>query len=158
MIGRKREISPLLDDIARNLIDQLQKDARVSFAELGRRVGLSPSATAERLRNLEEAGVIRGYRADVDPASLGLNVTAIIRMSCDGEQYRRFTAFLNTCEEVRDCYHVTGGDALMMKVMVGSIEELEQLVMTFLRFGVPTTSVVLSTPLERHYYQIATGG
>jgi len=155
MPAKKREISPLLDDIAKNLIDQLQKDARISFAELGRRVGLSPSATAERLRNLEEAGVIRGYHADIDPASLGLSIIAIIRMSCDGEQYRRFTAFLTTCEEVRECFHVTGGDALMIKVMVGSIEELEQLVMTFLRFGVPTTSIVLSTPLERRSYQIA---
>jgi Lrp/AsnC family leucine-responsive transcriptional regulator len=154
MASKAREISPLIDEIARKLLDQLQKDARISFAELGRRVGLSPSATAERLRNLEEAGIIRGYRADIDPASLGLNITALIRMTCDGEQYRRFVTFLNTCEEVRECYHVTGSDALMIKVLIGSIEELEQLVMTFLRYGVPTTSIVLSTPLTRHYYSL----
>jgi len=140
-VPKQREMSPLIDNIARKLLDEVQKDARASYAELGRRVGLSPSATAERLRNLEEAG-------------LGLSVTAIIRMSCDGEQYRRFVVFIETCEEVRECHHVTGGDALMIKVMLGSIEQLEQLVMKFLRFGVPTTSIVLSTPLERKQFRI----
>jgi Lrp/AsnC family leucine-responsive transcriptional regulator len=156
VIPRPRELSPLIDDIARKLLDELQKDARLSYAELGRRIGLSPSATSERLRNLEEAGVIRGYRAEIDPSSLGLSVTAIIRMACDGEQYRRFVTFLETCEEVRECHHVTGGDALMIKVLVGSIEELEQLVMKFLRFGVPTTSIVLSSPLTRSLYRLDT--
>ncbi len=153
---RSREVSPLIDDIARKLLEELQKDARISYAELGRRVGLSPSATSERLKNLEDAGVIRGYRVDIDPSSLGLNVAAIIRMACDGEQYRRFVAFLETCEDVRECHHVTGGDALMIKVLVGSIEELEQLVMKFLRFGVPTTSIVLSSPLTRNSFQLDT--
>ncbi|HEY1760567.1 MAG TPA: Lrp/AsnC family transcriptional regulator [Bryobacteraceae bacterium] len=151
---KTREVPDLIDDIARKLLDELQKDARITYAELGRRVGLSPSATAERLRHLEEAGVIRGYRADIDPAYFGLSIVAIIRMSCDGEQYNRFVAFLNTCEEVRECHHVTGSDALMIKVLVASIEGLEQLVMKFLRYGVPTTSVVLSTPLTRNQYRL----
>lgn len=154
LISRSREVSPLIDDIARKLLEELQKDARISYAELGRRVGLSPSATSERLKNLEDAGVIRGYRVDIDPTSLGLSVAAIIRMACDGEQYRRFVAFLETCEDVRECHHVTGSDALMIKVLVGSIEELEQLVMKFLRFGVPTTSIVLSSPLTRNSFQL----
>ena len=151
-------MSPLLDDISRRLIEELQADARLSYAELGRRTGLSPSATAERLRRLEEAGIIRGYRADIDPASLGLNVSAIIRMVCDGEQYRRFLAFLGTREEVRECHHVTGSDALMIHVRVPAIEDLEKLVMQFLRYGVPTTSIVLSTPLLRSVYEIPASG
>jgi Lrp/AsnC family leucine-responsive transcriptional regulator len=158
LIPRSREISPLIDEIARKILEELQRDARISYAELGRRVGLSPSATAERLRNLEDAGIIRGYRVDIDPASLGLGVSAIIRMACDGEQYRRLVAFLETCEEVRECHHVTGSDALMVKVLVGSIEELEQMVMQFLRFGVPTTSIVLSSPLARHSFQLNGSG
>src|SRR5579864_5427350 len=144
MVSKKREISPLIDQIALKMLEELQKDARLSYAELGRRVGLSPSATAERLRHLEEAGIIRGYYIDIDPVSLGLGVMAIIRMVCDGDQYRRFTSFVNTCEDVRECYHVTGTDALIIKVIVGSIEELEQLIATFLRFGMPTTSIILS--------------
>jgi Lrp/AsnC family leucine-responsive transcriptional regulator len=151
---KNRESSDLIDDIARKLLDELQKDARTSYAELGRRVGLSPSATAERLRHLEEGGVIRGYRADIDPAFFGLSITAIIRMTCDGDHYNRFVTFLGSCEEVRECHHVTGSDALMIKVLVGSIEELEQLVMKFLRYGVPTTSIVLSTPLTRYEYRL----
>ena len=143
------EISPLIDDVARKLLEELQKNARASYAELGRIVGLSPSATAERLRRLEEAGVIRGYRVEIDPASLGLGVTALIRMTADGVQYQQLMNFLANCEPVRECYHVTGGDALMMKVLVPSIEQLEALIMKLLHYGVPTTSIVLSTPVVR---------
>src|ERR1035438_9131322 len=84
------ESSVLLDEIGRNLLRALQEDARLSFAELGRRIGLSPAATAERLRRLEEAGVITGYRVEIDREALGLPVLAIVRMSCDGAKYRPF--------------------------------------------------------------------
>ena len=143
------EISPLLDEVARKLLDALQKNARASYADLGRYAGLSPSAIAERLRHLEDAGIIRAYRADIDPASLGLGVEAIIRMTADGAQYQRLMQFLNGCEQIRECYHVTGSDALMMKALVASIEELESLIMKLLHYGVPTTSIVLSTPVFR---------
>jgi Lrp/AsnC family leucine-responsive transcriptional regulator len=148
------EISPLIDDVACVLLEELQKDARISTAELARRAGLSPSATAERVRRLEDAGVIRGYHAEIDPASLGLGIMAIIRMTCDGAQYSQFMTYLKSCEQIRECYHVTGGDALMMKVLVGTVEELESLVMKLLRYGVPTTSLVLSSPLVRTGYDI----
>ena len=148
------ETSPLIDDIARKLLEELQKNARASFADLGRVIGLSASATAERVRRLEDAGVIRGYRADLDPASLGLNITALIRMTADGVQYHQLMNFLNSCEQVRECSHVTGGDALMMKVLVSSIEQLEALIMKLLHFGVPTTSIVLSTTLVRNVHQL----
>lgn len=148
------ELSPLIDDVARKLLEELQKNARASYAELGRIAGLSPSATAERLRRLEDAGVIRGYRADIDPASLGLGLTALVRMTADGVQYQHLMNFLDSCDSVRECHHVTGGDALMMKVMVPSIEQLEALIMKLLRYGVPTTSIVLSTPVERQTYAL----
>jgi Lrp/AsnC family leucine-responsive transcriptional regulator len=147
-------MSPLIDDIARKLLEELQKNARASYAELGRLVGLSPSATAERLRRLEDAGIIRGYRADIDPASLGLGLTALVRMTADGVQYQYLMNFLENCEQVRECYHVTGGDALMMKVLASSIEQLEALIMKLLRYGVPTTSIVLSTPVERKIFSL----
>ena len=147
-------MSPLLDDIALKLLQELQKDARASYAELGRLVGLSASATAERLRRLEEAGIIRGYRADIDPASIGLGITALIRMTADGPQYNHLMSFLGSCEQIRECYHVTGGDALMMKVLAESIEQLEALIMKLLHYGVPTTSIVLSTPIFRNTHQL----
>jgi Lrp/AsnC family leucine-responsive transcriptional regulator len=143
-----------LDNIARKLLAELQKDPRASYAELGRRVGLSPSATAERVHRLEDAKVIKGYRIEIDPVALGFAVKAHIRMVCDGERYRQFTQFVKTLEAVRECDHVTGGDALMMKVIVGSIEELEQLIMKLLNYGVPTTSIVLSHTVERHEFNL----
>lgn len=149
-----QEMSPLIDDIARKLLEELQKNARASYAELGRLVGLSPSAAAERLRRLEDAGVIRGYRAELDPASLGLGVTALIRMTADGVQYQQLMNFLASCEQVRECHHVTGGDALMMKVLAPSIEQLEALIMKLLHYGVPTTSIVLSTPILRNVFAL----
>lgn len=143
-----------LDNIAIRLLEELQKDARASYAALGRRVGLSPSATAERLRRLEDSGVIRGYRVDIDPAALGLGVMAHIRVVCDGEKYKLFLQFVKTLDAVRECNHVTGSEALVMKVLVPSLEELEQLVMKLLNYGAPTTSLVLSQVLMRHEFSL----
>ncbi len=148
------EIDSNLDSIGRKLLAELQKDPRASYAELGRRVGLSPSATAERVRRLEDAQIIRGYRVDIDPAALGFTVKAHIRMVCDGERYRQFIQFVKTLDAVRECDHVTGGDALMMKVLVSSIEELEHLIMKLLNYGVPTTSLVLSHTVVRHEFNL----
>jgi Lrp/AsnC family leucine-responsive transcriptional regulator len=148
------EIDSNLDGIGRKLLAELQKDPRASYAELGRRVGLSPSATAERVRRLEDAQIIRGYRVDIDPAALGFTVKAHIRMVCDGERYRQFIQFVKTLDAVRECDHVTGGDALMMKVLVSSIEELEHLIMKLLNYGVPTTSLVLSHTVVRHEFNL----
>jgi Lrp/AsnC family transcriptional regulator, leucine-responsive regulatory protein len=146
--------SSILDSIGMKVLAELQKDPRASYAELGRRIGLSPSATAERVHRLEEAEIIRGYRIDIDPVALGYSVTAHIRMVCDGERYRQFTQFVKTLDAVRECDHVTGGDALMMKVMVSSIEELEHLIMKLLNYGVPTTSLVLSHTVVRHEFNL----
>jgi len=144
------EVANKLDSIARNLLGELQKDPRATYAELGRRVGLSPSATAERVRRLEEAGIVRGYRVEIDPSALGYGVEAHVRMVCDGEKYRQFLQFVKTLEAVRECDHVTGPDALMMKVLVASVEELEHLILKLLNYGVPTTSLVLSHTVVRH--------
>ena len=148
------EVSPLLDDIARRLLDELQSNGRASYADLAKKAGLSPSAAAERMRRLEDAGVIRGYHVDIDPEALGLGITALIRMTADGAQYRPLLAFLESNHQVRECYHITGAEALMIKVLASSISDLESLIMKLLQFGVPTTSVVLSTPVERRSFQL----
>src|SRR4051794_41242049 len=114
----------LLDEIGRKLLSILQKDARISYAALGRKIGLSPAATAERLRRLEEAGVIKGYRVELDMEALGLPVLAIVRMSCDGSKYRPFLKAVQTMERVVECHHVAGGDAFILKVAAGSVHEL----------------------------------
>ena len=120
----------------------------MSYAELGRQIGLSPAATAELMRRLEEAGIIRGYRLDVDREALGFQVLAMVRLSCDGSKYRPFLKAVKTMDAVAECHHVAGGDAFILKVVTASVEELERLVEKLLDFGVPTTSVVFSSPVQ----------
>lgn len=141
------EIAPLLDETGKKLLSALQENARLSFAELGRRIGLSPAATAERLRRLEEAGVIKGYRVEIDRESLGLPILAMIRLTCDGAMYRPFLKAVHSLESIVECHHVAGGDAFIMKVVASSVEQLERLVEKLLNFGVPTTSIVFSSPV-----------
>jgi len=138
----------LLDDLGMNLLSILQKDARISYAELGRQIGLSPAATAERMHRMEDAGIIRGYRVDIDRQALNFEVLAIVRLSCDGSKYRPFLKAVKTMDHVAECHHVAGGDAFILKVVTASVEELERLVEKLLDFGVPTTSVVFSSPVQ----------
>ena len=141
------ESTGLLDDTGRKLLSILQKDARISFAELGRKIGLSPAATAERMRRMEEVGIIRGYRVDLDREAMGFPVLAIVRLSCDGPKYRPFLKAVKTLDRIAECHHVAGSDAFILKVVAGSVEELERLVEKLLDFGVPTTSIVFSSPV-----------
>ena len=152
------ESSVLLDEIGRNLIRVIQEDARLPFAEIGRRIGLSPAATAERLRRLEEVGVIAGYRVDLDREALGLPILAIVRMSCDGVKYRPFLKAVQGMDNVVECHHVAGGDAFILKVVAASVVELESLVEKLLDFGVPTTSIVFSSPVQRRILRVGQGG
>jgi Lrp/AsnC family leucine-responsive transcriptional regulator len=148
------EITPLLDETGRKLLSALQENARLSFAELGRRIGLSPAATAERLRRLEEAGVIKGYRVEIDREALGLPILAIVRLSCDGAMYRPFLKAVHSLEAVVECHHVAGGDAFILKVVAPSVEQLERLVEKLLNFGVPTTSIVFSSPVAERKLKV----
>jgi Lrp/AsnC family leucine-responsive transcriptional regulator len=148
------ESSVLLDEIGRNLLSALQEDARLSYAELGRRVGLSPAATAERLRRLEESGIITGYRVEIDREALGLPVLAIVRMSCDGAKYRPFLKAVATMDRVVECHHVAGSDAFILKVVAASVEELGGVVEKLLDFGVPTTSIVFSSPVAQRALRV----
>lgn len=138
-----------VDLIGRKILLELATDGRLPFAELGRKVGLSPSATAERVRQFESIGLIRGYRAEIDLEALGYSITAFIRLTCEGNRYRQFLKFLPNLQAVQECHHLTGGDAFLLKVMLFNMGELEALIESLLPYGSPTTSVVLSTPLER---------
>lgn len=147
-------IYAFIDEISRKLLDELQKDARIPFAELGRRVGLSASATAERVRRLEDEGIIRGYRLDIDPRALGYSVMVFTRMTFQGEKYKHFLTYIKGVEEVRECYHVTGSDALIMKILARSIEELDSIVTKFLAYGEPNSSVVLNNAFVRSTFDL----
>jgi Lrp/AsnC family leucine-responsive transcriptional regulator len=148
------ESAPALDEYSRNLLDALQEDSRLSYADLGRRVGLSPSATAERMRRMEEDGIIRGYTIDIDREALGLPILAYIRMTCEGQRYQPFLKFVHTLAEVRECHHVTGGEAFFLQVTTASIAELERTIERLLPYGIPTTSIVLSSPVVQRAYEV----
>jgi Lrp/AsnC family leucine-responsive transcriptional regulator len=138
-----------IDMIDRKILRELTTDARLAIAELARRIGLSPSATAERLRRLESLEIICGYRADINLQALGFTITAFVRLTCEGTRYKPFLKFLPTLDAVQECHHLTGNDAFMLKVILASMTELEDLIEKLLPYGSPTTSLVLSTPLER---------
>ena len=143
-----------MDSCGRKLLDELQANARLSVAELGRRIGLSPTATAERLRQMEEIGILHGYTVEIDREALGLEVMAFIRMSCGGQHYHRLIDYVQTLEEVRECHHLTGGDDFLLKVTTTSMADLEALIEALLPYGNPVTSLVLSSPVERRKYAV----
>jgi Lrp/AsnC family leucine-responsive transcriptional regulator len=144
----------LLDSYGRKLIHELQANARLSLAELARRIGLSPTATGERLKQMEEIGILRSYTVDIDREALGLEVLAFIRMSCPGQNYHRFLDYVQTLEEVRECHHLTGGDDFLLKITTPSLADLEALIEALLPYGNPVTSLVLSSPVEHRRFAV----
>lgn len=137
----------LLDEVGWALLGALQKSARTPFSELGRQVGLSAPAVAERVRRLEDAGIITGYRAEVDPGKLGLPLQAYIRISVENSRDDAFVRKVGELPEVRACDRVTGTDCYFVKVAVGSVGHLEQVITTFKAYGSPVTSLILSSPV-----------
>ncbi|MBP7754704.1 MAG: Lrp/AsnC family transcriptional regulator [Acidobacteria bacterium] len=139
----------MLDPIGWRLLEELQEDARLSFAELGRRVGLSTPAVAERVRNLEAAGLVRGYRAEVDLAKLGFPILAFVRLSVVGDVLGQIIAVAQELPEVLECHRTTGDDSFIMKVAIASVEHLEHLIDRLTPFGTTSTSIVLSSHVAR---------
>jgi Lrp/AsnC family leucine-responsive transcriptional regulator len=138
----------LLDEIGWRILDELQRDARLSFAELGRRVHLSTPAVAERVRRMEDAGIITGYHAMVNPAALGLAIRAIVRLKANQQNYERVRSAVVEIPEVIECHHVTGADDLVMSVLVQSVGHLEAVLDRLRPFGDHVTSIVLSSPVS----------
>src|SRR5438477_10939521 len=100
----------MTDEIDRKILRLLQENARISYAELGRQVGLTTPAVIERVRKLEDGGIITGYRADIDTAKVGLSITAFIRMSISGVDYSHIIEVAQGSKEVLECHRGTGGD------------------------------------------------
>ena len=138
-----------LDDTDRRILSELTANGRIAFAELGRRVSLSPPAVAERVQRLERAGVITGYRAEVDPRGLGYAMTAIVRIRPAPGQLRRIPELAAEIPEVGECHRITGEDCFFLKVHLRSIEELSPLLDRFLAHGETSTSLVNASPIPR---------
>jgi Lrp/AsnC family leucine-responsive transcriptional regulator len=129
------------------LIEELQGDARLSLAELGRRVGLSSPAVAERLARLEQTGVITGYHAAVDPRALGLALSAIIRVRPSPGQIANVAELAKDTPEVVECHRVTGEDCYVMRAHLRDVLHLEEVIDRFTVLGQTTTSILQSSPV-----------
>src|SRR4051812_22772046 len=143
-----------LDATSLRLLAELQADGRLSQAELGRRVGLSAPAVAERLARLEREGVIAGYRAEVDPRALGYTLAAVLRMRPAPRQIAKCAEIARPTPEVVECHRVRGEDCFYMKLHVRSVEHLEEVIDRFTPFGQTTTSITQSSPVPRRALQL----
>jgi Lrp/AsnC family transcriptional regulator, leucine-responsive regulatory protein len=136
-----------LDDINRRLLTELQADPRLTMSALARRVGMSAPAVTERIQRLESAGVIRGYRLDVDPAALGFPVCAWVRIKPVAGQLPKIAQLAADLPMITECHRISGEDCFLIKVHAGAIEDFEATLDKFLVYGQTITSIVVTTPI-----------
>ena len=144
------ESERLLDEAGLEILRALQDNARVSFAELGRKIGLSGPAITDRIRKMEDAGIIIGYHARVNPAKLGYPIVAYARMRVSRDHFQRVIALARDIAEVRECHRSSGDDDFLMKVVAASREALSGVFDQFRPYGEIHASVILSTPVEKY--------
>ena len=137
----------VLDPTNLRLIEELQTDARLSLAELGRRVGLSAPAVAERLGRLEGDGVVSAYRAEVDPRALGYSLSVVIRVRPAPRELKKVADLAQRTPEVVECHRITGDDCYFMKAHVRDVTHMEEVIDVFAAYGQTTTSIVQSSPV-----------
>ena len=143
----KNNYDHLLDESGWKILGQLQQNARLPYAELGRIVGLSTPAVTERVRKMEEAGIILGYRVHIDPAKVGLPILAFVNVKVGGENLTRFVELAAKHPEVLECHRVTGADSFLVKIAVADVSHLERLLDSLMPYVATTTQMVLSTAL-----------
>jgi Lrp/AsnC family leucine-responsive transcriptional regulator len=138
-----------LDTTDINLLHEVEIDARLSLAELGRRVGLSPPAVADRLERLEADGVIGGYSAEIDPRALGYELAVVLRIRPAPRELKKVAELAQRTPEVVECHRITGDDCYLMKAHVRDVEHMEEVIDRFAIYGQTTTSIVQSSPVPR---------
>jgi Lrp/AsnC family transcriptional regulator, leucine-responsive regulatory protein len=139
----------LLDGVNVRILSELRDSPRLSMAELARRVGMSAPAVTERVQRLQQAGVIAGYHLDIDPAAVGLPVTAFARIRPMPGSLPKIAELAVEIPEVTECYRITGEDCFLVKLHAPAIDQLEAILDRFLVYGNTTTSIVVSTPVPR---------
>lgn len=130
------------------IIEILQKDGRISMKDLGKIVGLTSPAVSERVKRLEESGVIEGYKAIVNPDALGRVIKAFIHISLPSDKYEAFLEAARQDSRIVECHHITGDDCSLLKVIVKDMYELENVIDGIKTIGSTKTSVILSTPIQ----------
>ena len=142
-------IQRLLDQVGRQILNILQENARIPYSELGRQVSLSAPAVIERVRKMEEAGIISGYHARIDANKVGWPIMAFVSLSTRSELYPRVIEMAKHEPGILECHHVSGGESFVMKVMAPSIQDLEALIERLSPFGQTKTLIVLSSPVDK---------
>jgi Lrp/AsnC family transcriptional regulator, leucine-responsive regulatory protein len=137
-----------MDAVDRRIVEELQRDGRLTMAELGRRVNLSAPAVAERVQRLERAGVITGYHAAVDPKAIGYPLAAVVRVAPAARQLDKIREVARETPEVVECHRITGEDCFFLKLHLRSMDDLEEILDRFTPFGRTTTSLVHSSAVE----------
>jgi len=140
-------VSAVLDATNLEILDALIADPRIAMSSLARRVGMSAPAVTERVQRMQDAGVIRGARLDVDPSALGLGITAFVRVRPMPGQLQNIAELARETPEIVECHRITGEDCFIMKVFVGRVELLEAVLDEILKYGNTTSSIVQSTPV-----------
>jgi Lrp/AsnC family transcriptional regulator, leucine-responsive regulatory protein len=139
--------TPSIDDIDCEILAELQTNARIPFAELGRRVGLSTPSVIERVRRLEDSHVIMGYRALVDPSRVGLPVRAFVKVTVAGDKLTRFAALIRDLPEVLECHRVTGAESFVVQVAVRDVSHMEEVIDSMMPYVATNTSMILASPV-----------
>ncbi len=129
------------------LLCLLRDNPRLGISELARRIGMSAPAVRERVLRLEEAGIIRGYRLELDPAALGYPVSAYVRVRPAPGKLAKVAGLAQSLPQIVECHRVTGEDCFVLKVDLPSIQELDQVLDQFLAYGQTTTNIIQSTPV-----------
>jgi Lrp/AsnC family transcriptional regulator, leucine-responsive regulatory protein len=141
----------LLDSKGRKLLRALQKNARASYSDLAKEVGLSVPSVTERIRKFEDAGIITGYHANVDLSVLGFPVKAVVRFRGTGKQMNEVAKAVKVMPEVVEAYRMTGDTCFMAVIRVYSMTHLEQFLDQMSPYGQTQTSIIVSTPVEMRF-------
>jgi Lrp/AsnC family leucine-responsive transcriptional regulator len=141
-----------LDKTSWSILACLQKNARASFADIGREVGMSAPAVAERMAKLEEAGIVLGYRVELDYEKTGQALKALIAFSAHSGKFRPFLNFIGKLDEVLECHRVTGNHCIYLKVVAENSGRLQELLASMMEFGDTTTSIILSSPITHRIF------
>ena len=144
----EEDVAKLLDQIGRKIVVELQQNGRIAFAELGRRVGLSTPAVMDRVRRMEDAGIIVAYRAEINAAKLGYPIMAFVGVNVTGDFLPQMGKLVKSFPQILECYRVTGANSFIAKVIAGSVEELEKTIDRMAPYVTTTTSLVLSAQVS----------
>ena len=136
-----------LDELNIRILQELTADPRLRTTELARRLGVSTPTVRERVTRLEESGVIRGYRLEIDPAALGRPIAAWVRLQPGPGQVSRIAELAQNTPEVVECHRISGEDCFLLRLQIPAIDRLEELLDRFGPYGRTNSSFVVSTPV-----------